>query len=688
MRDRTLILFHSDNGGLRDPKIAGQVPAEPVADNGPLRGGKGSLYEGGSRVVALANWPGRIEAGTTVDGLIHAVDLYPTFVTLAGGRLDRGKPLDGMDVWATISRGEPSPRTEVVYNIEPSAAALRQGDWKLVWHVSLPAAAELFNLAEDPYETTDLAAKHPDKVAALQGRVDRAGGRDGPAAVHARGDRGRPEAATRLSQGWAMIAGGPDNLVEAVRQFAPVDTRPVLENRGFRRFGSRATCTYALVPVTCVGPDASISLTPDIPGHMTDGELSDGLNLVVRAAQPQRSWVGSGLPGGRVPRSSILSLRDLDNKLSRPPASSNCPGHPRHTSPLSGHLFAPRPGQQSRVVQATRTCLRRGRPDLASSAQPVQLAEGDVYSGLSNPGRGPAGGTGGLPTSAASPRPALVGKPPVPPAAWRRSPAGEGFLGRPYRLEEEASLWELGRVLGHLAGYTLVRRVDVGGSISLTNRSRYVGKALRGREVDVSLDPIDVQWVYSDGSGWCYRREPAEELTADRIRRLEVSRHRERPDKSSRRRGCRDSRLNPLSGDIRETPERRPRAGVSRTRPQPPSPGNRSSNPDERLINSPRAPCTPDCRAPAGGRCCRRTARRGARRGRASTRRGCTAACPCRTRGAGPGASVPPARPARTVGRSCGSWRLPSRRAEPKRIIELSSSVPSPSRICFIRSSR
>ena len=171
LRDRTLIVFHSDNGGLQDPRTAGQVPAEPVADNSPLRGGKASLYEGGTRVVALANGPGRIAAGTTVDGLIHVVDLYPTFVTLAGGRLDRGKPLDGMDVWATISRGEPSPRTEVVYNIEPSAAAIRLGDWKLVWRPALPPAAELYNLAEDPNEKTDLAAKHPDKVDALRVRL-------------------------------------------------------------------------------------------------------------------------------------------------------------------------------------------------------------------------------------------------------------------------------------------------------------------------------------------------------------------------------------------------------------------------------------------------------------------------------------------------------------------------------------
>lgn len=172
MRDRTLIVFQSDNGGLRDPKIAGQTPAEPVADNSPLRGGKGSLHEGGSRVVALANWPGRVRAGASVDGLIQVVDLYPTFVALAGGRTDEGKPLDGVDVWPTISRGEPSPRTEIVYNIEPSAAAIRRGDWKLIWRPALPSSAELYNLAEDPGERTDLAARRPDQVAELQARVN------------------------------------------------------------------------------------------------------------------------------------------------------------------------------------------------------------------------------------------------------------------------------------------------------------------------------------------------------------------------------------------------------------------------------------------------------------------------------------------------------------------------------------
>jgi hypothetical protein len=100
--------------------------------------------------------------------------------------------------------------------------------------------------------------------------------------------------------------------------------------------------------------------------------------------------------------------------------------------------------------------------------------------------------------------------------------------GRAYRPEEEASLGDLSRVLNALAGHVLVRRVDGSGMISLYNRNRYVGKALKGQDVYVSLDPIDVEWVYSGRDGVCYRRQKAEELTVDRIRGVEVSHHRER----------------------------------------------------------------------------------------------------------------------------------------------------------------
>jgi len=173
MRDHTLILFQSDNGGTRNAMFAGELDMSKVkipCDNGPYRDGKGSLYEGGTRVVALANWPGHITPGITADGMIHVVDMYPTLALLAGASTAKCLPLDGLNVWGTISENKPSPRTEIVYNVEPFRAGIREGDWKLVWRTPLPASVELYNLAQDPSEKNNLAAEHPDIVAALQKR--------------------------------------------------------------------------------------------------------------------------------------------------------------------------------------------------------------------------------------------------------------------------------------------------------------------------------------------------------------------------------------------------------------------------------------------------------------------------------------------------------------------------------------
>lgn len=172
MRKNTLIVFSSDNGGVRssifsgDTKVSGDLPAS----NGPYRDGKGTVYEGGTRVVALANWPGNVRAGV-VNEPMHMVDWYPTLASLAGASSVSKKQLDGTDVWSTISSGAPSPRKEVLYNVDPFGGGLGVGDWKLVWKSTLPQKVELFNLKDDPSETKNRAKDEAGIVSAMQARL-------------------------------------------------------------------------------------------------------------------------------------------------------------------------------------------------------------------------------------------------------------------------------------------------------------------------------------------------------------------------------------------------------------------------------------------------------------------------------------------------------------------------------------
>ena len=177
LRDNTLVFFQSDNGGVRDAMFAGEIQqkGDLPASNAPYRDGKGSLYEGGTHVVALANWPGHIEA-EKVDGMMHVVDMLPTIAAKVGASTAGTKPLDGMNVWDTIAKNAPSPRNEIVYNIEMFRGAVREGDMKLIWQTPLPQHVELYDIAKDPSEKTNLATEQPATVEKLQARIQELAG--------------------------------------------------------------------------------------------------------------------------------------------------------------------------------------------------------------------------------------------------------------------------------------------------------------------------------------------------------------------------------------------------------------------------------------------------------------------------------------------------------------------------------
>ena len=94
----------------------------------------------------------------------------------SGAKLEKTKPLDGFDFWPVISEGKPSPRQEIVYNVELFRGAVRNGDWKLFWRATLPSKVELFNVTQDRSEKTNLAEQQPEKVRELQKRIDELAG--------------------------------------------------------------------------------------------------------------------------------------------------------------------------------------------------------------------------------------------------------------------------------------------------------------------------------------------------------------------------------------------------------------------------------------------------------------------------------------------------------------------------------
>lgn len=160
--ENTLIIFTSDNGG--------HLP--DMANNGDLRDGKQSMYEGGLRVPMVAVWPGKIKAGSTSTQINTTMDVYPTLVELTG--LDQRDDMDGRSFMNTLLGNESSESRELYFVRREGGIryggkayhALRLGDWKLLQN-SPYQPLELYNLKDDPQEQNDLAKEQPEKVQEL-----------------------------------------------------------------------------------------------------------------------------------------------------------------------------------------------------------------------------------------------------------------------------------------------------------------------------------------------------------------------------------------------------------------------------------------------------------------------------------------------------------------------------------------
>ncbi|MCC7494310.1 MAG: sulfatase [Fimbriimonadaceae bacterium] len=181
LRDNTLVIFTSDNGPWRN---YGNHAGSP----GPLREGKGCMWEGGCRVPCVVRWPGVIAAGRETDQIAATVDLLPTFAAITGAALPE-HPIDGLNLLPLL-RNEPGavPRSEYFYYYGETLCAVRRGSWKLTFPHAYRSYAgvnpgrdglagpyaqgqvgyELYHLETDLGEQRDVAAQHPALVTELR----------------------------------------------------------------------------------------------------------------------------------------------------------------------------------------------------------------------------------------------------------------------------------------------------------------------------------------------------------------------------------------------------------------------------------------------------------------------------------------------------------------------------------------
>lgn len=167
----TIVIFTSDNGGLHVPELT----HERITHNTPYRAGKGFLYEGGLRIPAIVRWPGHVPAGRVIDAPVLNTDWLPTLLECAGQRVPDN--LDGVSLAATLTGHGDAPQRTFCWHFphytnqgSRPAGAVRDGDWKLIEYYE-DQRTELYNLAQDIGETTDLSASEPQRVGQMRAQL-------------------------------------------------------------------------------------------------------------------------------------------------------------------------------------------------------------------------------------------------------------------------------------------------------------------------------------------------------------------------------------------------------------------------------------------------------------------------------------------------------------------------------------
>ena len=198
LRDNTLVIYTSDNGPWNQQKFILEKTGQTTGrkrkpryyhdkntifwgEAGPLRAGKGSAYEGGSRVPCIVRWPGRVPAGKVSDALWATIDFLPTFLSMAGVPLPDDRVIDGTDQTGLLTGGTEKGRENFIYDqLFRAGVGIRQGNWKLLVAGRLPGdntryledfgtnEIELYDLQKDIGEQHNLAAQHPELVERLQ----------------------------------------------------------------------------------------------------------------------------------------------------------------------------------------------------------------------------------------------------------------------------------------------------------------------------------------------------------------------------------------------------------------------------------------------------------------------------------------------------------------------------------------